>query len=93
MQKLALAFFILAAVASLSTTPASAEIKYPWGPTWRCWRWRQKLRLLHSEQCRATMFGMGDFCEANLFCPGSASDNSQSKHKRQHLLRAVEVIK
>jgi Protein of unknown function (DUF3551) len=36
------------------------------------------------EQCRATISGIGGFCEPNLFYPGSASDTSQRKRKRQH---------
>jgi hypothetical protein len=30
MQKSALAFFVLAAIASISATPVRAEIEYPW---------------------------------------------------------------
>jgi hypothetical protein len=36
------------------------------------------------EQCMQTIRGMGGFCEPNVFYPGSASDTSQSKRKRQH---------
>ena len=35
------------------------------------------------EQCRATVSGIGGFCEPNLFYPGSASDTSQTKRKKR----------
>jgi hypothetical protein len=35
------------------------------------------------EQCRATVSGIGGFCEPNLFYPGAASDTSQRKHKKE----------
>ena len=67
------------------TTPARAEIEYPW-----CAQYGggdngggRNCGFSTLEQCRATVSGMGGFCEPNLFYPGSASDTSQSKHKRQ----------
>ena len=36
------------------------------------------------EQCRATISGMGGFCEPNPFYPGSTNGTSQGKRKRQH---------
>jgi len=36
------------------------------------------------DKARATISGIGGFCEPNLFYPGSASDTSQRKRKRQH---------
>ena len=84
MQKSALAFFILAAIASTSVTPAMAEIEYPWcaqysgrgGGSRNC-------GFSTIEQCRATVNGIGGFCEPNLFYTGSASDTSQRKHKKR----------
>lgn len=67
------------------TTPARAEIEYPW-----CAQYGggdngggRNCGFSTLEQCRATVSGMGGFCEPNLFYPGLASDTSQSKHKRQ----------
>jgi len=40
------------------------------------------------KQGHATISGMGDSCEPNLFYPGSASDTSQNKRKRQHSCRS-----
>jgi hypothetical protein len=86
MQKSALAFFILAAVASISATPATAGIEYPW-----CAQYGggakgggRNCGFTTIEQCRATISGMGGFCTPNLFYPGSASDTSPSKRKRQY---------
>jgi hypothetical protein len=88
MQKSALAFFILAAIASLPTlsTPVRAAIEYPW-----CAQYGggtngggRNCGFVSYEQCMETSRGMGGFCERNLFYPGSASDTSQSKRKRQH---------
>ena len=85
MQKSASAFFILAAIASMSATPARAAIEYPW-----CAQYSgedgggRNCGFSTLEQCRATISGMGGFCEPNLFYPGSASDTSQRKRKRQH---------
>ena len=85
MQKSALAFFILAAIASMSVTPVRAEIEYPW-----CAQYSSEdgggrnCGFSTLEQCRATVSGIGGSCEPNLFYPRSASDTSQSKRKRQH---------
>jgi hypothetical protein len=86
MQKSASAFFILAAIASMSATPARAAIEYPW-----CAQYGggeegggRNCGFSTLEQCRATISGIGGFCEPNLFYPGSASDTSQRKRKRQH---------
>jgi hypothetical protein len=86
MQKSALAFFILAAIASISVTPARAEIEYPW-----CAQYTggedgggRNCGFSTIEQCRATVSGIGGSCEPNLFYPESASDTSQRKRKRQH---------
>jgi uncharacterized protein DUF3551 len=78
----------LAAIASLPifSTPARAEIEYPW-----CAQYSgadmgggRNCGFVSYEQCMQTIRGMGGFCEPNLFYPGSASDTSQSKRKRQH---------
>jgi hypothetical protein len=85
MQKSALAFFILAAIASMSVTPVRAEIEYPW-----CAQYTgedgggRNCGFSTLEQCRATISGMGGSCEPNLFYPGSASDTSQRKRKHRH---------
>jgi hypothetical protein len=85
MQKSASAFFILFAVASMSATPVQAAIEYPW-----CAQYGgrdgggRNCGFVSYEQCMETSRGMGGFCERNLFYPGSASDTSQSKRKRQH---------
>ena len=85
MQKSVLAFFILAAIASISATPARAEIEYPWCAQYggRCGGGRN-CGFSTIEQCRATVSGIGGFCEPNLFYPGSPSRTSRSKRKRQH---------
>ncbi len=67
-------------------TQVQAAIEYPW-----CAQYGgaeegggRNCGFSTIEQCRATVSGMGGFCEPNLFYPGSASDTSQSKRKRQH---------
>ena len=79
---------IAAVVVSLPAfnTSAQAEIEYPW-----CAQYGggdngggRNCGFSTIEQCRATVSGIGGSCEPNLFYPGSASDTSQSKHKRQH---------
>ena len=85
MQKSVLAFFILAGIASISATPARAEIEYPWCAQYGdSYGGGRNCGFSTIEQCRATVRGIGGFCEPNLFYPGSASDTSNSKHKRQH---------
>jgi hypothetical protein len=89
MQKSALAFFILAAVTFASlpifVTPVLAEIEYPW-----CAQYGgssgggRNCGFSTLEQCRVTVSGIGGFCEPNLFYPGSTSETSQSKRKRQY---------
>jgi Protein of unknown function (DUF3551) len=86
MQRPALAFFILAAIVSMDATPTWAAIEYPW-----CAQYGggdnsggRNCGFSTLEQCRATVSGIGGFCEPNLFYPGSARDTSQSKRKRQN---------
>jgi hypothetical protein len=74
----------IAAIASLLAlaTPARAEIEYP-----RCAQYGggdDNCGFVSYEQCMETIRGMGGSCEPNLFYPGSASDTSQSKRKRQN---------
>ena len=77
----------IAAIASLAAlaTPVRAEIEYPW-----CAQYSggssggRNCGFSTLEQCRATVSGIGGFCEPNLFYPGSASDTSQTKRKRQY---------
>jgi hypothetical protein len=78
----------IAAIVSLLAlaTPVRAGIEYPW-----CAQYGggdngggRNCGFSTLEQCRATVSGIGGSCEPNLFYPGSASDTSQSKHKRQH---------
>jgi hypothetical protein len=85
MQKSALAFFILAAIASISATPARAEIEYPWCAQYGGGEMGGGRNCGFStlEQCRATISGIGGSCEPNLFYPGSATDTSQRKHKKR----------
>ena len=66
--------------------PARAEIEYPW-----CAQYSggedgggRNCGFSTLEQCRETVSGIGGFCELNLFYPGSASDTSKNKGKRQH---------
>jgi hypothetical protein len=87
MPKSASALVILAAIAFLPAlgTSARAAIEYPW-----CAQYGgedgggRNCGFSTLTQCRETISGMGGFCEPNLFYPGSASDTSQSKRKRQH---------
>ena len=77
----------IAAIASLLAlaTPVRAEIEYPW-----CAQYGgqddggRNCGFVSYEQCMETIRGMGGFCEQNLFYPGSTSDTSKSKRKRQH---------
>ena len=74
---------VIASLPALST-PAQAAIEYPW-----CAQYSgdegggRNCGFSTLEQCRATISGIGGFCEPNLFYPGSARDTSQSKRKRQ----------
>jgi hypothetical protein len=79
----------IAAIASLAAvaTPVRAEIEYPWCAQYGGGEMGGGRNCGFStlEQCRATTSGIGGSCEPNLFYPpGSASDTSQSKRKRQH---------
>jgi len=78
----------IAAIASLPVlaTPARAAIEYPWCSQYSGGEMGGGRNCGFStiEQCRATVSGIGGFCEPNLFYPGSASDTSQTKRKRQH---------
>ena len=83
MKKSALAVFTLAAVASISATTARAAIEYPW-----CAQYSggsngggRNCGFSTLEQCRATVSGIGGFCEPNLFYLGAAGDTSQRKRK------------
>jgi hypothetical protein len=77
----------IAAIASLPVlaTPVRAEIEYPWCAQYSGGEMGggRNYGLSTLDQCRATISGIGGFCEPNLFYPGSASDTSQNKRKRQ----------
>jgi Protein of unknown function (DUF3551) len=85
MQKSALAFFILAAIASISATPVGAEIEYPWCAQYSGGEMGGGRNCGFStiEQCRATVSGIGGFCEPNPFYPGAGSNTSQRKRKKR----------
>jgi hypothetical protein len=78
----------IAAIASLPVlaTPARAEIEYPWCAQYSGGEMGggRNCGFSNLEQCRATVSGIGGFCEPNLFYPGSASGTSQSRRKRKH---------
>jgi hypothetical protein len=66
-----------------AATLAQAGIEYPWcaqyagGPAGG----GRNCSFPTIEQCRATISGMGGFCEPNLFYPGSTSDTSRSRRR------------
>ena len=69
------------------TRPAGAQIEYPW-----CAQYSgggngggRNCGFSTIEQCRATISGIGGFCEPNLFYPGSASGTPKSKSKGEHI--------
>ena len=78
----------IAAIASLTAfaTPVRAEIEYPWCAQYGGGEMGGGRNCGFStlEQCRATISGIGGFCQPNLFYPASASDTSQTKRKRQY---------
>ena len=63
-------------------TQVQAAIEYPW-----CAQYTGKdgggrnCGFSTLEQCRATVSGIGGFCEPNLFYPGSTSGAPQKKRK------------
>jgi hypothetical protein len=77
----------IAAIASLPTlvTPVQAGIEYPWCAQYGGGEMGGGRNCGFStlEQCRATVSGIGGFCEPNLFYSGAASDTSQRKHKKR----------
>lgn len=68
---------------SVAATSAQAGIEYPWcaqyggGPSGG----GRNCSFPTIEQCRATISGMGGFCEPNLFYPGSANDTSRTRRR------------
>jgi Protein of unknown function (DUF3551) len=75
----------IAAIAHLPTlsTPARAEIEYPWCAQYGSDAEGRNCGFSTLEQCRATVSGIGGSCEPNLFYPGAASDISKSKRKKR----------
>ena len=77
-------FAAIALVAIAAVARPAAAIEYPW-----CAQYGGKdggarnCGFSTLEQCRATVSGIGGFCEPNLFYHRSGSDTSQSKRKRQ----------
>jgi hypothetical protein len=79
------AIMTIVAIASLLalSTPVWA-IEYPW-----CAQYSggddgggRNCGFSTLEQCRATVSGVGGFCEPNLFYPGPARGSAQGKRKR-----------
>jgi Protein of unknown function (DUF3551) len=69
-MKYASAFFILATAAFSAATPAQA-IEYPWCAQYGGKGGGRNCGFTTIAQCRATITGMGGFCEPNLFYPDS----------------------
>jgi hypothetical protein len=74
---------MMASLLALST-PVSAAIEYPW-----CAQYSggddgggRNCGFSTLEQCRATVSGVGGFCEPNLFYPTPARVSPQGKLKR-----------
>jgi hypothetical protein len=76
----------IAGIVSISAVAPSARagIEYPWcaqyagGPAGG----GRNCAFSTVAQCRATISGMGGFCEPNLFYPGSAGDAPRSRRRR-----------
>ena len=88
MQKSTFVIFILAVVASLPdlSTPVKAAMNIPGAPQYGGGSsgGGRNCGFSTLEQCRVTISGIGGFCAPNVFYPGSVSDTSQSKRKRQY---------
>jgi Protein of unknown function (DUF3551) len=67
------------------STPVRAAIEYPWCAQYGGGGFGGGRNCAFStiEQCRATVSGIGGFCEPNLFYPGAIGNPSHNKHKRQ----------
>jgi len=87
MHKLGLALFALAALAAsqLIAPPAGAETYYPWcanyggdmGGASNC-------GFSTLEQCRATVSGIGGFCDPNPFYVDTAKSDRSSRKRARH---------
>ena len=86
MTKFSSALFAAVAIASWQAlaTPAGAAIEYPWCAQYGGEGADLNCGFVSRAQCMETVRGAGGSCEPNLFYPGSVSDTSQSKRKRQH---------
>jgi Protein of unknown function (DUF3551) len=88
MRRTTSALFIVAAIASSFAliTPARAEIQYPWCAVYGMGGdLGTNCGFSTIEQCRATVSGIGGWCEPNQFYKGPInSGGSQQRKKKRH---------
>ena len=86
MRRLCSVFFALTTLAALDVfTPSVGQAEpYPWCAQYSGGRGGggRNCGFATLEQCRATISGMGGFCEPNLFYTGPAE--RPAKHARKH---------
>jgi hypothetical protein len=86
MRRLCSVFFALTTLAALTVfTPTAGQAEpYPWCAQYSGGRsgGGRNCGFVTLEQCRATVSGMGGFCEQNLFYTGPAE--RPAKHARKH---------
>jgi len=84
MQKMTSAFFVAATLVMpfALAAPASADIQYPWCAQYSGRDGGRNCGFSTLEQCRATVSGIGGFCERNLFYNGPAARPAKRARKR-----------
>ena len=85
MQKITSAFFVAATLVMpfALATPARADIQYPWCAQHSGRDGGRNCGFSTLEQCRATVSGIGGFCERNLFYTGPAERPAKRARKRR----------
>jgi hypothetical protein len=84
MQKITSAFFVAATLAMpfALAAPARADIQYPWCAQYGGRDGGRNCGFSTLEQCRATVSGIGGFCERNLFYNGPAERPAKRARKK-----------
>jgi Protein of unknown function (DUF3551) len=79
-------FCVAIALTSAMSTPARAEIQYPWCAVYgMAGDLGTNCGFSTLEQCRATVSGIGGSCEPNQFYKGPVTNGSgQQRKKKRH---------
>lgn len=76
---------LIAGLSCVGTTPARAEVEYPWCAIYLdSWGTSENCGFYNYQQCRASVSGVGGYCRENLRIGNYVETAPVVKRKRRH---------